>query len=356
MVVRVRARRYGADDEEDSKLRATLALVLVAEIVKYFRPRLVDLHSYVPASSTDQKLSNWSLLNRKVFRKLHLCISDNDIQRVVSSRPGVIESILCALREKMEASTVHVGSAGTADAGHSSVDTLRPWGELTSHPHTTKIQDPNVDNSTLSEPLWDSCTDHHYIPENWAHDDLEFPNLQKKAGLQSPPAPSSMKILQNQRDLEKMGCCACRGDSIEGLWDHLVSIQQQLEDKEQALAILQETVKHLDVRCIAGFDAHLVLWNTLSSAAHFLHQELLVLLTIPYLSLYTRAKTIGKNRDSAPMGMGKVMRYYCGFGLTEVERKRVPTRACGPAPKPSDLDLIVRSFPEDGVAQGLAGR
>lgn len=30
-------------------------------------------------------------------------------------------------------------------------------------------------------------------------------------GLQSPPAPSSTKILQNQRDLEKMGCCACRG-------------------------------------------------------------------------------------------------------------------------------------------------
>lgn len=55
-----------------------------------------------------------SLLCRKVFRKLHLCISDNDIQRVVSNRPGVIESILCALREKMEARTVHVGSAGTA--------------------------------------------------------------------------------------------------------------------------------------------------------------------------------------------------------------------------------------------------
>ncbi|XP_008758240.1 sperm flagellar protein 1-like isoform X1 [Rattus norvegicus] len=215
--------------------------VLVAEIVKHFRPRLVDLHSYIPACSTDQKLSNWSLLNRKVFRKLHLCISDNDIQRVVSNRPGVIESILCALREKMEARTVQ-------DPGHSGVDAVQPWGELTSHPHTTKIQDPNVDNCSLSEPLWDFCREDHYIPESWAHDDLELPNLHKKAGLQSPPAPSSTKILQNQRDLEKMGCCACRGDSIEGLWDHVVSIQQQLEDKEQALAILQETVKILQMK------------------------------------------------------------------------------------------------------------
>ncbi|XP_021023668.1 sperm flagellar protein 1-like isoform X2 [Mus caroli] len=217
--------------------------VLVAEIVKYFRPRLVDLHSYVPACSTDQKLSNWSLLNRKVFRKLHLCISDNDIQRVVSNRPGVIESILCALREKMEARTVHVGSASTADPGPSAVDAVRPWRDLTPHPPTSKMQDPDVDNSSLSE----SCREHHSVPESWVHD-VELPNLQKKAGLQSPPAPSSTKILQNQRDLEKMGCCACRGDSIEGLWDHLVSIQQQLEDKEQALAILQETVKILQLK------------------------------------------------------------------------------------------------------------
>eukprot|EP00072_Mus_musculus_P055253 XP_006536262.1 PREDICTED: uncharacterized protein LOC381933 isoform X1 [Mus musculus] len=231
--------------------------VLVAEIVKHFRPRLVDLHSYVPACSTDQKLSNWSLLNRKVFRKLHLCISDNDIQRVVSNRPGVIESILCALREKMEARTVHVGSAGTADPRHSAVDAVRPWRDLTPNPHTSKMQDPDVDNSSLSEPLWDSGGEHHSVPESWVHD-VELPNLQKKAGLQSPPAPSSTKILQNQRDLEKMGCCACRGDSIEGLWDHLVSIQQQLEDKEQALAILQETVKAHLCSCTRNFQCPLL--------------------------------------------------------------------------------------------------
>ncbi|XP_021074963.1 uncharacterized protein LOC110336622 isoform X2 [Mus pahari] len=170
--------------------------VLVAEIVKHFRPRLVDLHSYVPACSTDQKLSNWSLLNRKVFRKLHLCISDSDIQRVVSNRPGVIESILCALREKMEARTVHVGSAGTADPGHSAVDAVRPWRDLTPHPHTSKVQDPDVDNCSLSEPLWDSCGERHYVPESWVPNDVELPNLQKKAysALQPPPARRSFRI------------------------------------------------------------------------------------------------------------------------------------------------------------------
>lgn len=63
------------------------------------------------------------------------------------------------------------------------MDAVQPWGELTSHPHTTKIQDPNVDNCSLSEPLWDFCREDHYIPESWAHDDLELPNLHKKAGM-----------------------------------------------------------------------------------------------------------------------------------------------------------------------------
>ncbi|XP_012890945.1 PREDICTED: sperm flagellar protein 1-like [Dipodomys ordii] len=131
--------------------------LLVAEIVKHFYPRLVDLHSYVPACSTDQKLSNWSLLNRKVFHKLHLSLSEADIHKVVANTPGAIEPILCALRVKVEASTVHVGSPGIA---------VRGW-------------DPAV-----------------------------------------------------------------------GPWEHLARVQQQLEDKEQALSILQETVKLLQMKVV----------------------------------------------------------------------------------------------------------
>ncbi|XP_057635821.1 sperm flagellar protein 1-like [Chionomys nivalis] len=222
--------------------------VLVAEIVKHFHPRLVNLHSYVPACSTDQKLSNWSLLNRKVFQKLHLCISEADIQKVVSNKPGVIESILCSLKEKMEAGTAHRGPTGAAEPGLSSVDAVRPLGGLSTHPHTTRTQNLNVDNSSSSEPLWDAYGERRYIPEGWTHDNHELTNLQKRAGLQSPPTPVSTKTLQNQRDLEKKGCCACRGDPVEGLWDHLAGIQQQLEDKEQAIAILQETVKILQMK------------------------------------------------------------------------------------------------------------
>ncbi|XP_030921228.1 sperm flagellar protein 1 [Geospiza fortis] len=38
--------------------------VLAAEVVKFFFPSLVELHSFVPTSSTAQKVANWGHLNR----------------------------------------------------------------------------------------------------------------------------------------------------------------------------------------------------------------------------------------------------------------------------------------------------
>ncbi|KAM4851998.1 sperm flagellar protein 1-like [Thomomys bottae] len=180
--------------------------VLVAEIVKHFCPRLVDLHNYIPACSTDQKLSNWSLLNRKVFHKLHLCISEADIHKVVANTPGAIEPILCALRVKVEASTIPIRAPGIADPELSSVDAVQPGPAFATHMYT---------------------------------------------GLQSPPAMSSVKTPQNQRGLARTSCGADGGwDPAAGPWEHLARVQQQLEDKEQALAVLQETVKILQMKVV----------------------------------------------------------------------------------------------------------
>ncbi|NXD87812.1 SPEF1 protein, partial [Halcyon senegalensis] len=63
---------------------------------------MVQLHSYVPASSTPQKLANWGHLNRKVLRQLNCCVPDEVIQRVAQSRPGAVEPVLLLLRQKIE--------------------------------------------------------------------------------------------------------------------------------------------------------------------------------------------------------------------------------------------------------------
>ncbi|ESO98403.1 hypothetical protein LOTGIDRAFT_178147 [Lottia gigantea] len=74
--------------------------VLVAEVVKHSLPKLVELHNYAPANSTTHKIQNWSLLNRKVFSKLHFQLSDDVIKSVALCKVGVIEKVLLMLRVK----------------------------------------------------------------------------------------------------------------------------------------------------------------------------------------------------------------------------------------------------------------
>ncbi|XP_071021627.1 sperm flagellar protein 1 [Oncorhynchus clarkii lewisi] len=76
--------------------------VMAAEVVKYFFPKLVELHNYTPANSIQQKLSNWGTLNRKVFSKLNFHIPEETVKRIVVSTAGVIEPVLCSLRERID--------------------------------------------------------------------------------------------------------------------------------------------------------------------------------------------------------------------------------------------------------------
>ncbi|NXI44465.1 SPEF1 protein, partial [Galbula dea] len=63
---------------------------------------MVQLHNYVPASSTPQKLTNWGHLNRKVLRKLNFSVPEEVIRQVVQCRPGTVEHVLLLLRQKIE--------------------------------------------------------------------------------------------------------------------------------------------------------------------------------------------------------------------------------------------------------------
>ncbi|XP_033956183.1 sperm flagellar protein 1 isoform X1 [Pseudochaenichthys georgianus] len=76
--------------------------VMAAEVVKYFFPKLVDQHNYISANSTQQKLGNWILLNRKVFSKLNFHVPEETVRQIVLSTAGVIEPVLSALREKID--------------------------------------------------------------------------------------------------------------------------------------------------------------------------------------------------------------------------------------------------------------
>lgn len=80
--------------------------VLAAEAVKHFLPRLVDIHNYVAANSVQQKVANWSTLNRKpyvdkVFKRMGFQLARSDIDKVANAAPDAIERVLSVIRLKV---------------------------------------------------------------------------------------------------------------------------------------------------------------------------------------------------------------------------------------------------------------
>ncbi|XP_056617431.1 sperm flagellar protein 1 isoform X2 [Triplophysa dalaica] len=105
--------------------------VMAAEVVKHFFPKLVDLHNYTAAHSTQQKLCNWSTLNRKVFSKLNFSVPLDTVKKIVVSTAGYIEPVLCSLREKIEERKAEklIHDGGTQDLEYYSITNGQPISE-----------------------------------------------------------------------------------------------------------------------------------------------------------------------------------------------------------------------------------
>ncbi|XP_044726908.1 sperm flagellar protein 1-like, partial [Chrysoperla carnea] len=76
--------------------------VLLAELLKYHYPNLVELHNYSPQNSLQRKIDNWETLNRKVLKKLKLGITKAMMEQIATAHPGAIEKVLARLKTKIE--------------------------------------------------------------------------------------------------------------------------------------------------------------------------------------------------------------------------------------------------------------
>ena len=76
--------------------------VLVAEIVAYICPKIIDVHNYPQAHNLKQKFTNWNTLNRKILKRMGLFFTEDDIRDLVDLRPLAIEHFLHVLRPKLE--------------------------------------------------------------------------------------------------------------------------------------------------------------------------------------------------------------------------------------------------------------
>ena len=68
--------------------------VLLAEIIKSYLPRLVDLHNYPSCSNTKHKESNWNVLNNKVLKRLGIKLTKKEINDIIKCEHLAIEHLL----------------------------------------------------------------------------------------------------------------------------------------------------------------------------------------------------------------------------------------------------------------------
>ncbi|KAJ0399597.1 hypothetical protein P43SY_008916 [Pythium insidiosum] len=75
--------------------------ILLAEVIAYYFPKIVQMHNYSPANSVKQKQYNWNTLNRKVLKRLHVYLTKDDIDDLVSCRAGAVEHLLVKVQLKI---------------------------------------------------------------------------------------------------------------------------------------------------------------------------------------------------------------------------------------------------------------
>ena len=74
---------------------------MMAELIKYHIPKIVEIHNYSAASSTQQKMYNWTTLNKKVLKKLGMQLSKKDIEAILAYEPMSVENILKVVYRKV---------------------------------------------------------------------------------------------------------------------------------------------------------------------------------------------------------------------------------------------------------------
>ena len=75
---------------------------LLAEVIKYYLPKMVDINNYPSSLNTNQKNNNWVTLNNKVLKKININLTKNEIDNIISCKNYAIENLLIRIYKAIE--------------------------------------------------------------------------------------------------------------------------------------------------------------------------------------------------------------------------------------------------------------
>ncbi|XP_065176323.1 sperm flagellar protein 1-like [Sycon ciliatum] len=233
--------------------------VIVAEIIRFYLPKFVEIHNYVPSHNVKQKTTNWKTLKRKILSKLNLELSEDMIQELISSKSDAAEDFLLMLRDKIFAHLEEQrrrAQARTLNSSNASyLDDLKygSYDAAAGRAHTRLVRQDNG--------LHQGNHHHHQLqsygglpPIGVSQHTASGPPSQR-----SWPPEHARAIHQRNRDayaeLASAGERAAplgqgKGSALDsnGVWPTGEDIAIMLEEKEQTILELQETVQLMTVK------------------------------------------------------------------------------------------------------------
>ncbi|XP_012946508.1 sperm flagellar protein 1 [Aplysia californica] len=226
--------------------------VLVAEIIKHYFPRLVDIHNYTPAAAFKQKMENWYLLNRRVLRRIELDLSDDVIRALSNCKQRVVEKVLMMLRvqidkfieksNRLRLKTLQIQNAlGIKDAMDTDLDAMstaspKPVTGQELVPYNNKAKSPRLSMS---------------LPNVMPH---SHPTRSTYASTRSvltvaPATDNISKVMFEEKELE----CLAKDETIQILNAKLKRMEQLLHLKEVRIEDLESRLHHVQAIKMAQF-------------------------------------------------------------------------------------------------------
>ena len=215
--------------------------LLLAEVVKHYFPRLVELHNYPAANSTQQKMYNWNTLNTKVLRKLGYNLSKDEIEAVIQCRPNAIEKVLNTCQIKMaryRARAASRGRAGTPTSARGGRGTSPAPGSSSSRTHRGGASPAGSAGGRLRPP---------YDPYQ-QQVQMQQQQQQQQQQRQPPPPPGAEPYVAGANMSERAVRPTEADYSRRQQTMHREVDQEMLMEREQTIQEYKETVEILELK------------------------------------------------------------------------------------------------------------
>ncbi|KAF0976653.1 hypothetical protein FDP41_004552 [Naegleria fowleri] len=209
--------------------------VLMAEVVKHFFPKLVDLHNYVSTSSSKQKGYNWQTLDQKVFQKIGFIVDPREFDDMVKCKPFAAERMLKNFQIKVSQIQQRKLAQQQGSRASNGLGTHNHSGE------NTNTQQPTSNSKTRRPASASSARTQRATQRDYGDDQMMDAVSNQKGSVQ--PVPNKMKETQDNIQTPNNDSMYHNSNPLGKFSTEDIEL---IREKDAKIHELEETVKLLE--------------------------------------------------------------------------------------------------------------